>query len=76
VLERAEREVLADRPERVHVDVVWMAPVLELDTEFDRGLAAAHEVALVERQRLVKRQDGRNRRLADSDRADVIRLPA
>jgi hypothetical protein len=74
VVEAAEREVLADRAEGVHVARARARPVLELDAELDRAVGGLEELGLVEAERPVEREDRRNRRLADPDRADLLGL--
>src|SRR5690348_14556283 len=49
-------------------------PVDELDAEFVRAPGATNELELVEPQDLVEFLDGRDRRFADSDDADLLGL--
>src|SRR5258708_15446486 len=65
---------LAERPERMDVSVSRPIPVAELDPEFERGACGAHELGLIQVQEIVEDLDMRQRRLADADNADLVRL--
>src|SRR5690606_5582103 len=59
-------------PELVQVAVARPAPVAELDAELEGPHGRLHERALVEPDRPVELLDRRDRRLADTDRADRL----
>ena len=50
------------------------APVFELDGELDRRLGLADELALIETEGGIDLLDGRNRGLANTDNANVVRF--
>src|SRR6187401_1560809 len=60
--------------ERMHVASAERAPVHEFDSEFERCLAAAHELALVETEERIESLEARNAGFADADGTDLIRL--
>ena len=74
MLEVAHPGGSADGAERMHVAVAEAAPVLEGDGELERGLGGAHEFLLVEIEQAMERLDRGKRRLADTDRADLLGL--
>ena len=58
----------------MNVALADLAPVLEGDAELERGGGGAHELLLVDAEQAMKYADRRDRRLTDSDGADLIRL--
>ena len=67
-------QIAADRTEGMHVFMPLLVPVDELDAELERALRVAQEFVLVDLQQLVELRDGRDRRLAYADDADLGRL--
>src|SRR5688572_2889837 len=51
-----------------------VAPVLELDTQLERGLRRGHEFLLVDLEQAVEGDQGGNRRLADTHGTDLVGL--
>src|SRR5690606_27708689 len=64
-------QVRTVRRERMEERLTLRAPVDELDAELERRLGAAHEVELVDAEHGVEAANRRQRRLADTDGADL-----
>ena len=74
VVEVDARHLHAVEAERVHVRMPEPRPVDELDAEFEARLRGADEFGLVDAERAVEFEDGRDRGLADADGADLLGL--
>ena len=72
LVERQRAIVVADGAEAVDVAVADAAPVDELDAELERAAHGAHELHLVDLQRVVEGAQMRHGRFAHADRADVL----
>src|SRR6476661_4923312 len=60
--------------ERMDVAVADPGPVAKLDAELVGRVGGADEIILVDVEQAVEQVDLRNRRLADADRADLLRF--
>jgi len=69
---RRQIELHAMRAEGMEVALAEPGPVDEFDPELEGALGALEELGLVQAQGLVEDPDRRNRRLADTDGADLI----
>ena len=65
---------LAGKAEGMNVVVADSPPVLELDGQLEGALDLREKVGLVDLQQAVHRAERRNRRLADTDRANGVGL--
>ena len=65
----AERSAVV--PKGMYIRVAKTRPVDELDAQLERGVGLAHEVRLVQTQRLVEEADVRHGGLAHADDADL-----
>src|SRR5690349_24247763 len=74
IVELAHPGRLAVASERVDIAISDASPVLEQDSELERGGRRAHELLFVDLQQLVKDADRWNRGFTDTDGADFIRL--
>ena len=74
MMERQSVQVGAELAETVRVAVADRAPVHELDAELERAARGAQELILVDAQNAIEGDDVRNRRLADTDDADLVRF--
>ena len=72
VVERQSVQVGAELAETVDVAVADGAPVHELDAELERAARGAQELVLVDAQDAIEGDDVRDRRLADTDDADLV----
>ena len=72
VVERQSVQVGAELAETVGVAVADRAPVHELDAELERAARGAQELVLVDAQDAIEGDDVRDRRLADTDDADLV----
>src|SRR5688572_29893678 len=72
MVKAAERKILADISECMHVGGARLRPAVELDTELDRALGGAQEIRLIDPQGFVQNQNRRDRRFAHPDRADLL----
>ena len=64
----------AEASERVEVAVTDPRPVDEFDRELEGALGLAEEIVLVDAEKLVERQNGRNGRFAHADDPDFFRI--
>ena len=71
VMKRDVGEVATDGPEGMHVRMPLLVPVDELDAELERALRLPQEIVFVDLHQLVELLDRRDRRLADTDDADL-----
>src|SRR5207249_10457615 len=69
-----DAEILPDAAEAVDIEVPELCPVDELDAELEGALGSCEKLVLVELERGVVVLDGRDGRLADTDRGDLVRL--
>src|SRR3982750_2584366 len=60
----------------MHVAASELAPVNELDAEFESRLATAHELALIEAEKGIEGLETWNAGLANADGADLVRSNA
>src|ERR1700761_6947274 len=67
-------QILAVRAEGVKVTLAETAPVDELDAQLEGRFGFAEELVVVKAEQAVEVDDRRNRRLADTDRADLLGL--
>ncbi len=74
MVEMAKRLAAARRPEGVIVTLAHNPPVFEADSQLDGGLRLTQKFCLVQTQYGIHVLDRRNRRLADADDADFLRL--
>ncbi len=74
LVEMDSAEILAVVAERMEVALAGRAPVDELDAELERALGRGDELVLVDPEHVVVGDERRNRRLADPDGADLVRL--
>src|SRR5690606_4859779 len=65
---------VADVAECVTVAMTQLAPVLELDSQFEGRLRCAHNLALVEPKQHLEGAKCRDRRFADANGPDVVGL--
>src|SRR5690348_4794681 len=61
----------AYRPERMEVAVAESRPVGELDAELESTAGLADEIALIDAEQLIENMQRRDRRLPDSNGADL-----
>ena len=64
--------ILAVRTEGMEVALAICTPIDELDPELERPLARREEFVLVDADHMVEGHQRRDRRLADSDRTDLV----
>src|SRR2546423_10146695 len=72
LVERRHAEIVAVAAERMDVALPDPEPVDELDAELERGLSPPHEIEFVDSEDLVEVHDDGDRRLAHTDRADLL----
>ena len=72
MMERQSIQVGPELAETVGVAVADRAPVHELDAELERAARGAQELVFVDAQNAIEGDDVRDRRLADTDDADLV----
>ena len=65
---------LSKTAEGMQIATAELAEVLEPNGNFERSCAFAHELAFVDAQQFVERDDGRDSRFTDPNRADLFGL--
>src|SRR5690606_12165666 len=70
----AEEGAPANDAERVDISITATRPVFEGDSKLDRAAGHAQKLALVEAKEPVKRENGREGSLTDSDGRNLFRL--
>jgi len=71
-MERQQPDVPADRAETVDIAVADLSPAVELDAELEAPLRLTYELRLVDFEQAIEGGQVRNRRLADTDNADLF----
>ncbi len=72
MMEGKQPDPAPDLAERMDVGVVGRAPALERNAELVGGAGGGDELRFVDPERLVERDDVRDGRFADADRADLV----
>src|SRR5947209_17367608 len=67
-------EVCAVRSERMEIAFSECAPIDKLNAKLERALGRGEELILVQTQHVVECDERRDRRFANADRADLVRL--
>src|SRR5687768_8938928 len=66
--------IQAELAKGMDVAIAQALPIDELDAELERALRVADELVFIEAQQRIERQQRRNRRFANTDRADLLRF--
>jgi hypothetical protein len=72
MVERKQSQALPDEAESMEITFAAGAPILEGDAELVGAAGRSQELRFVDPERLVECADRRDRRLADSDRPDLV----